>query len=318
MIDLKMPGNAFDLQNSLKNQTAGVGHMIIDINIVAKVSFRMHVMVMVCFLIGACGSQRTLPASPSHSSSIMTTASSSATRIIERSDWSVHLQAENVSGTVAILDGQNGKLYCYHSTECRRPFIPASTFKIPSSIIGLETGVISGPEQVIPWDGISRELKSWNRDHSLRTAFKESVVPYYQELARGVGAKRMAEWIHRLEYGNKNISGGLDRFWLQGGLRISPVEQTQFLRRFNTAQLPINNRTRMIVRDIMVRSATSNYVLRAKTGYAYPAKIGWYVGWVERGDHSLYFATLLYQLEWAHGGKRQSVTERLLKSLGWI
>jgi beta-lactamase class D len=74
----------------------------------------------------------------------------------------------------------------------------------------------------------------------------------------------------------------------------------------------------MIVRDIMVRSATSNYVLRAKTGYAYPAKIGWYVGWVERGDRSLYFATLLYQLEWAHGGKRQSVTERLLKSLGWI
>lgn len=177
-------------------------------------------------------------------------------------------------------------------------FPPASTFKIPSSLIALETGVAEGPEFPLPWDGVERWVESWNRDHVLRTAYQNSVVWYYQELARRIGEARMQQFVDAFDYGNHDIAGGIDQFWLSGALRISPRQQVEFLRRLHQAELPVSDPVLAIMLDdIMVHERRSDgTIIRAKTGWADEPErsVGWFVGSVERPDHTrAYFATLI-------------------------
>ncbi len=110
--------------------------------------------------------------------------------------------------------------------------LPASTFKIPNSLIALETGVVEDPDKdIFKWDGVKRDIEAWNRDHTMRSAIAVSAVPVYQEIARRIGQERMQKYVDLLEYGNRNIGGGIDQFWLTGDLRIDPVQQIDFLDR---------------------------------------------------------------------------------------
>src|SRR5947208_15466808 len=110
--------------------------------------------------------------------------------------------------------------------------LPASTFKIPNSLIALETGVVEDPDKdVFKWDGVKRAIEAWNKDHTLRTAIAASVVPVYQEIARRIGQERMQKYVDLFDYGNRDIGGGIDQFWLTGNLRIDPIDFVDRLRR---------------------------------------------------------------------------------------
>ena len=200
-------------------------------------------------------------------------------------------------GSMVVLD-QTGKVFlAIHPEDTTGAYIPASTFKIPNSIIGLETGVIKDTNMVIPWDKEVRKRPEWNKDMALREAFAVSCVPWYQELARRVGQQRMDAWLKKLQYGNMNTGGGLDRFWLSGDIRISHRQQLDFLWRFRNGLLPIGKRTTDIVRGIMVRETAPGWVLYGKTGWGMNEKwnIGWYVGFVEfRDGRVLYFTNRIY------------------------
>ena len=109
--------------------------------------------------------------------------------------------------------------------------LPASTFKIPNSLIALETGVVEDPDKdVFKWDGVTRSIEAWNKDHTLRSAIAVSAVPVYQEIARRIGAERMQKYVDLFDYGNRNIGGGIDQFWLTGDLRIDPDPAGRFRR----------------------------------------------------------------------------------------
>lgn len=155
-----------------------------------------------------------------------------------------------------------------HDPESAAPTAPCSTFEIPNSVIGLETGVLADASTLFRWDGQRREVAAWNRDHDLRSAIRDSVVWYYQELARRVGSERMRQWLGMLRYGNQDISGGLDHFWLGSSLRISPDEQVAFLERLLTERLPVSPRTLAIVKEILVQeppAPTAGLVYRGRT-----------------------------------------------------
>jgi beta-lactamase class D len=206
------------------------------------------------------------------------------------------LRGHQLQGTIALLERDAAAARCSDPEACSLPLTPASTFKIPNSLIGLETGVIPDAEYVIPWDGVNRWAKAWNHDHSLRTALRDSVVWYYQELARRVGKDRMRDWLARLEYGNMQMGDAVDRFWLDGPLTISPLQQVEFLRRLVRAQLPISERSRGIVLDITKRGELDGKPLHGKTGWARPGEpteIGWFVGWVEDASRPRYVAVAL-------------------------
>lgn len=173
--------------------------------------------------------------------------------------------------------------------------LPASTFKIPNTLIGLNTGVIPDVTFSLPWDGVKRWVKAWNRDHDLASAMKYSVVWFYQEVARRIGEVRMREWVEKLDYGNRDIGGGIDQFWLDGAIRISPRQQVEFLMHLHQNQLPVSPESREIVDQITVLEIGDNHVLRGKTGLTLEAgnTVGWLIGSVEHQGQRVFFATLL-------------------------
>ena len=167
--------------------------------------------------------------------------------------------------------------------------LPASTFKIPNSLIALETGVVADPDKdVFKWDGVTRSIEAWNKDHTLRSAIAVSAVPVYQEIARRIGAERMQKYVDLFDYGNRDIGGGIDQFWLTGNLRIDPVQQIDFVDRLRRGVLPVSKRSQELVRDILPVTKVGDATIRAKSGLlgAEQGKpsLGWMVGWAEKGS----------------------------------
>lgn len=168
--------------------------------------------------------------------------------------------------------------------RCARRFIPASTFKILNSLVALELGAVTGLDDTLRWNGRKHSISSWNQDQSMRDAFQRSCVWFYQELARRIGAKRMQAAVKAARYGNEDIGGGIDRFWLDGDLRISSEEQADFLKRLWKEELPFTPEVQRTVKELMLLEQTPEFTLRGKTGTAIRSAtvIGWFVGFLER------------------------------------
>jgi beta-lactamase class D len=212
-----------------------------------------------------------------------------------RNDFKKYYDQFNVEGSFVLYDQSNDKYIFYNQSQYKQEFTPASTFKICNSLIGLETGVIKDENFIIPWDGVTRRVPAWNKDHDLKTAFINSTVWYYQELARRVGGEQMKYWLNKVNYGNADTSGGIDRFWLSGELRITPEQQIDFLRRLQNNLLPFSQKTMDIVKNIMIARDSLGFVVRAKTGWGEQddTNIGWYVGYVEKENKVYYFANCI-------------------------
>jgi beta-lactamase class D len=200
---------------------------------------------------------------------------------------------EGHSGTIVIFNATNNSYIRINEARAAMRFTPASTFKIPNSLIGLETGVIEDENFVIKWDGVERWNPDWNKDHTLSSAIKYSVVPYYQELARKVGLDRMQDYLDLMSYGNKTIGERVDTFWLDGSLQISANEQIEFLKNFYIYRLPFSRQSINVVKNILSEEKYPNSVLKYKTGTGTISSgdfIGWLVGYVEKTNDIYIFA----------------------------
>lgn len=224
-------------------------------------------------------------------------------------------------GCFVLYDLKNDTYIKYNPKRCAERFIPASTFKIFNSLAALESGMIKDENEIIKWDSVKRFYDMWNQDLDLAKAYKYSAVWFYQELARRIGYERMKEFIDSNNYGNKNIDGGIDLFWLEGELRISPDEQIEFLKKLYQNKLTFSQRSIDIVKRIMIYDQTDDYVLRAKTGWGIISKnnIGWFVGYVESKNNVYFFATNLETKHPEEGySSRIKITYNILKYLGII
>lgn len=212
-------------------------------------------------------------------------------------DFSRHFLDLGVEGSILIHDFSKNRVFQHNPARNETAFPAASTFKILNSLISLETKVIPDEIAVLTWDGIQRDLPAWNRDLNMREAFKLSAVWFYQVLARRVGYERMKQWVTQVKYGNQNIGqkDDIDKFWLNGLLKVTPQQQIQFLHRLYNKDLPFSERTLSTVKDIMISERTPDYTIRGKTGwYGFGSKtipnIGWYIGYLEKGDNIYFFA----------------------------
>jgi beta-lactamase class D len=171
--------------------------------------------------------------------------------------------------------------------QCREAMSPCSTFKIPNALIGLQTGVVSGPDDLKRWDGKQRGREVSNRDHTLASAINKSIVWYFQVLARDVGQQRMAEWLEKLDYGNRDTSGGIDNFWLASSLKIDAYAQLELIKSLWHGTLPFEPDKQAQVRDMLTLDSELDGVLHGKTGgcpgglQQNPVDHGWFVGWVD-------------------------------------
>ena len=199
--------------------------------------------------------------------------------------------------------------------------MPASTFKIPNSLIALEAGVVTDPDKdVFAWDGVKRPIEAWNKDHTLRSAIAVSAVPVYQEIARRIGEVRMQQYVDAFDYGNRDIGGGIDQFWLTGALRIDPVEQVDFVDRLRRRALPISKRSQDLVADILPATKVGDAVIRAKSGLLGAERgdpsLGWMVGWAEKGEAHTVFALNMDCKEPRHIEARMTLTQACLAEIG--
>jgi beta-lactamase class D len=207
--------------------------------------------------------------------------------------------------------------------------LPASTFKIANSIIALETGVVADPDRdVFKWDGVTRAFPDWNRDHTLRSAIAASAVPVYQEIARRVGTEGMQALVDKLDYGNRDIGGApIDYFWLSGNLRISPLQQIEFLDRLRRRALDVSKRSQDLTRDILPATKVGGAIIRAKSGLigvddkspnGAVASVGWLVGWAERDSKETVFALNVDVREPRHIASRAKLAQQLLADIGAV
>jgi beta-lactamase class D len=232
-------------------------------------------------------------------------------------------------GAFVLCDLKSNRCLRHNPARAAERFTPFSTFKIPNSLIGLETGVIRDADFLIKWDaqkyprfGDTAPFTAWWQDHTLRSAFKNSVVWYYRELATRVGEQRMQELLTKFHYGNADISGGIDRFWLNSSLKISADEQVEFLKALYKEELPVSKRTYTIFKDIFVLEQTPSYTLRGKTGggpLAEGRALGWLVGYLETTDNVYFFATQIEGPNFlAIRDERINITKRILADLGYL
>ena len=227
-----------------------------------------------------------------------------------------------VNGSIIIYDFSKNKVYEHNSPRNSTAFLPASTFKVLNTLIALETGVIKDDVDVLTWDGIKRDIDVWNQDTNLRQAFKNSTVWFYQVLARRIGSERMQKFINQVGYGNQQIGKpeNIDKFWLEGALRISPKQQIEFLQKVHDGKLPFSQRNLNILKDIMIIEQTPNYTLRGKTGWVTSKNpnIGWIFGYLEQNNKVYYFATNIDMSNVKLAPARIKITRRCLEMLGLL
>lgn len=198
-----------------------------------------------------------------------------------------------VTGTIVIYDQSRDIYYSNDFEWANTGFLPASTFKIPNSIISLELGVMASDSTIIPWDGQKRYLPLWEQDLMLRDAFKVSCVPCYQEIAKKIGVERMQKFLKKLKYpGMVFDASTIHNFWLEGNSRITPMEQIDFLKQLYHRKIPISDITAVRLKSMMKMENINNDILYGKTGYSTSIRDnGWFVGYNEVAGNVYYFAT---------------------------
>ena len=229
-------------------------------------------------------------------------------------------RSAEVNGTFVLYDVTANTYIGHDKVRAEKQYVPASTFKIPNSLIGLSVRAVKSVDEVLPYRGDPNPfIKAWGKDMGLREAIALSNVPIYQELARRIGLERMQENVSRMDYGNKEIGGSVDTFWLNGPLKISAIEQTQFLAKLAQGALPFPQACQKSVREIVLLDQGENWKLYGKTGWqnAPDHGVGWWVGWLQKKDGHIYAFALNIDIKKASdASKRVELGKASLKMLG--
>lgn len=239
----------------------------------------------------------------------------------ENSDFDLNFQKADVQGTFVLYDVEQNKFEIYNNARSIKRYSPASTFKITNSLIGLATGTLKDVEELVPYIGPDNPfIPEWKRDMGLREAIKLSNVPIYQELARRIGLKQMKQHIVLLNYGNENIGEHIDRFWLDGTLQISALEQVLFLTKLAQKILPYSDKTQQSIHDILLLEQKKDLRLYGKTGWqnAPNEGIGWFVGWLEKSNKLYIFALNIDIKSSLDAKKRVELSRACLVSAGLL
>jgi beta-lactamase class D len=222
--------------------------------------------------------------------------SCSINNVTEDEEAGQFFRKENLAGTFGLFNNGNGQFTIYNLKRFKdSAYLPASTFKIVNSLIGIQTGRVKDDSTVIPWDGVVRNRPEWNQDLTMMQAFHHSSVPWFQELARRIGKDTMQKWLDSLSYGalhGRAVINDVDSFWLDNSIKITADEQLGLVKRLYFSQLPFHKRTMDIVRLLMLRETTPHYKLSYKTGSGTNEaghNIGWVVGWIEENRHPYFF-----------------------------
>lgn len=237
----------------------------------------------------------------------------------------VSAEMSDIEGTAVFLDLYSDKEIVYNSDLANARTTPCSTFKIWNTLIGVENNYInSETDQFYKWDGEVRAIADWNKDLTLIEAFQCSCVPAYQLLAIKTGSSNMQKWIDRIGYGDRNISAGIDIFWLsrpnKKSIRISPKEQAILVKKLVNNKLEFADKSKQILEKAMLYKKTEQGTIYGKTGSGQNIddisgnNIGWFVGYVISKNGNYSFACLIKDKKASGSVARDMVEQIFLES----
>ena len=227
----------------------------------------------------------------------------------------------DLRGAFILIHCLSGEKCLYNRELLKEKLPPCSTFKIWNSLIGFETGILPSPDSPFyKWDGKKRSIPEWNRDLTLKEAFKVSCVPAFQNLAKEIGIKKMQAWLDKIGYGDGDLSAGIDVFWLpekgRKTILISPEEQASLMMKLANGKLPFSPKSIALLRELMRLEEGSKGILYGKTGSGMQDgehyNLGWFVGYVKNGMDQYAFACVVKGKN-LMGKDARKITENLLK-----
>jgi len=237
-------------------------------------------------------------------------------------DFGGHFEKYGVKGCFVLYNESENEYIRYNTVTCDSGYIPASTFKIPHALIALEEGIISDTAQVIKWDGREWPSTGWNQDQTLKTSFKFSCVWVYTGFADKISADAYNRYVRAFDYGNKDLTGPPNRFWLAGLFRISANQQVEFLHRFYRYKLPASGRSVNMVKDCIVLEKSDQYIFSGKTGGGRISEtdyVMWLVGYIEQNGKTYFYAMNFRSDDFNKTAPfRYEITKSILKELGLL
>lgn len=226
---------------------------------------------------------------------------------------------EGYEGSFVLYDTKEEAWHIYNKENSTKRISPASTYKIYSGLFALESGIITRENSVLDWDGTSYPFDSWNHNQSLSSAMENSVTWYFQRLDEKMGLFQLQHYFNRINYGNKDLSGGLKRYWTESSLKISPVEQVNLLKSLHNNEWGFSAGNIEAIMDSILLSSGQDTRLYGKTGTgSVDTKdvTGWFTGMAEKGDREYYFSVNIQGDDLANGKTAFEIACRILKDKG--
>ncbi len=220
------------------------------------------------------------------------------------------------------LNGDTWMVYDMEHATLRTA--PDSTYKIYDALFGLEKGVIAPDNSFMAWDGTNHPFEAWNGNQDLFSAMQSSVNWYFVEIDQQIGRTAIQNYIRKIGYGNETVSANLSSYWMQGALKISPVEQVELLtalhnNRFDFAPENINavKNSICLFSSENFSSESKNFYGKTGTGCVDGQDVnGWFVGYIETADNTYFFAANIQAAENATGSKASEISLSILSDMG--
>ena len=259
---------------------------------------------------------------------LITLGNCTSNNVKEDSSLKKYFEENNVDGCFGMFDNGHGIFTLYNTIRFRdSAYLPASTFKIVNSLVGIETGRVKDDSMIIAWNGKPSSRIECDKDLTMYNAFRLSCPPWYQELAKRIGKDTMQHWLDTLGYARRYsgfvIKNNLDTFWLDNSARVTADEQLGLVKKLYFDQLPFQQRSQEIVRGMMLMESNANYSLRYKTGLGVTEKghaLGWIIGWIEENRHPYFFVLQVEHPDknFDLGPVRLKMLKAILKAWGFM
>lgn len=228
--------------------------------------------------------------------------------VIEEPGWAHYF--DGINGAAVLYDAEENHYWIYNRQLADTRRSPCSTFKIISSLIALENGIISPADSTRAWSGEVFWNEEWNRDIDFSDAFHASCVWYFREVIDEIGKKSMQKELNELRYGNCDLSDwegrlntnnnnpALTGFWIESSLLISPKEQAEVMARIFGGETDYAEETVSQLAQVMLLPAQkdADVLIYGKTGMGKAQDIvvdAWFTGFAEQSDKRISFCVYL-------------------------
>ncbi len=224
--------------------------------------------------------------------------------------------SSNVEGCFALLNNQMGNITVYNMKLDTQRVSAGTSFKIPETLIGIQTGKLINEKTTLLNDSSAT-------GPTLKEAFSNSDVSYFQSLAGEIGKDTLKFWLDSIGYGNKKINSSAGSGLLNNDLKISADEQLGLLSKLYFEQLPFQKYAQEMVANMMLQKDDSLYKLSYTTGTATDEEyqhLAWNLGWIEENRHIYFFVTLIKTPDKSMDVKTTAIniSKSVLKELGFF